>query len=99
MTPDQTHPSHAHKVKDETFHVLSGRLFMSIDGLEPRAMRAGDSVNISPMQYHNFWTTDGAIVEEISTTHIDGDSFYTDPLIAKIPRDQRKTIVEGWGPC
>jgi N-acetylneuraminate synthase len=39
----------------------------------------------------------GAIIEEISTTHHNDDSFYSDPLITALKREERKTIVEGWG--
>jgi N-acetylneuraminate synthase len=38
---------------------------------------------------HEFWSEGGAIMEEISSTHIKGDSFYTDPAIDRDPH--RKT--------
>ena len=49
-----------------------------------------------PGQWHKFHTLDGAIVEEVSTTHYNNDSFYQDEQIAKIPREQRKTPISNW---
>ena len=47
-------------------------------------------------QWHKFHTLDGCIFEEVSTTHFNNDSFYEDPQIAGMERDQRKTKVDNW---
>lgn len=95
MLPGQKHPEHMHKVKEETFHMLWGDLMLSRDGEEIQ-LKAGDAVIIERGQWHSFATKGGAIWEEISTTHVRGDSYYKDPAIAKMDVKERKTIVENW---
>jgi N-acetylneuraminate synthase len=36
------------------------------------------------------------VFEEISTTHVKGDSYYKDPVVAQMDLAQRKTAVGGW---
>jgi hypothetical protein len=43
---------------------------------------------------HSFGTKTGAILEEVSTTHIKADSYYDDPLINK--KENRKTYMTFW---
>lgn len=95
MTPGQRHPAHYHKIKEETFQVLSGELHIVADA-HGRTLEPGDMMLIQPGVWHEFWTDTGAIVEEISTTHHNDDSFYADPII-RTKREDRKTIVENWG--
>jgi hypothetical protein len=33
----------------------------------------------------------------VSTTHYNNDSFYADKRINKLPRSERKTVVDHWG--
>jgi N-acetylneuraminate synthase len=93
--PRQKHPYHHHQRKEETFQLLDGDLEIVRDG-ERFSMEPGDAFLIEPNRWHKFHTLDGAIVEEVSTTHYNNDSFYEDPLIARMPREQRKTQVDGW---
>lgn len=95
MLPNQKHPEHMHKVKEEAFHMLWGDLKLVRDG-EEIALKAGDAVIIERGQWHSFRTQGGAIWEEISTTHVRGDSYYKDPAIANMEVSARKTIVENW---
>lgn len=94
--PGQKHPAHYHQLKEETFQVLYGELNVSIDG-HFRVLRPGDTALILPGVWHSFWTEGGCVVEEISTTHRNDDSYYKDKRINKMPRDQRKTRVRHWG--
>ena len=93
--PRQKHPYHFHKQKEETFQLLAGDIEIVKDG-ERFAMRPGDTLLIEPNAWHKFHTLDGCIVEEISTTHHNADSFYEDPAIARLDRTRRKTGVDRW---
>ena len=94
--PGQSHPYHFHRLKEETFQVLWGEMFLDIDG-EERLLRPGDTAVVLPGAWHKFRTERGCVVEEISTTHHNNDSVYKDPKINKLPREERKTIVKHWG--
>lgn len=93
--PRQKHPYHFHKQKEETFQVLAGDLEIFKDGYK-FSMQPGDTLLVEPNQWHKFHTLDGCIFEEVSTTHFNNDSFYEDPAIARMDRDQRKTKVDNW---
>jgi quercetin dioxygenase-like cupin family protein len=94
LLPGQEHPEQYHAVKEETLHVLHGDVRMWIDGAESD-LRPGDAVVIEPGMRHRFASTDGAVIEEISTTHLGSDSFYTDESINA--NAQRKSFVRFWG--
>ena len=53
----------------------------------------GDKVLVMPGEWHKFHTLDGAIFEEVSTTHYNDDSYYEDERIALLPREARKTVI------
>jgi N-acetylneuraminate synthase len=91
----QKHPYHFHKQKEETFQLLAGDLEIVKDG-NKFAMQPGDTLLVEPNQWHKFHTLEGCIFEEVSTTHFNNDSFYEDPAIARMNRDQRKTKVDNW---
>lgn len=93
--PRQKHPYHFHKQKEETFQLLDGDLEITKEGARSR-LRPGDTFLVEPGQWHKFATLDGCIFEEVSTTHYNNDSFYEDPTIARMPRDDRKTRVDNW---
>jgi sialic acid synthase SpsE/D-lyxose ketol-isomerase len=95
MLPRQKHPYHYHKMKEETFQLLDGDMEIVLDGHRTR-LSPGDTFLVLPGQWHKFHTLGGAVVEEISTTHYNDDSFYDDEQIAKIPREKRKTSIENW---
>lgn len=95
VLPGQQHPNHYHKVKEETFQVLSGTLTLTLNG-QTRDVRSGEVVTVERGAQHAFTSTDGCIFEEISTTHVKDDSYYEDEMIAKLDLSQRKTILENW---
>jgi N-acetylneuraminate synthase len=94
--PGQHHPSHFHKRKEETFQVLSGELFVDLDG-HKHHLYPGDTLLVQPGVWHEFWTETGVIFEEVSTTHYNDDSFYKDKQINRMERHQGKTVVDNWG--
>lgn len=91
--PGQSHPEQYHKQKEETFHVIYGEITLELDGV-PRVCRPGDVITIEPGVRHAFKTEGGAVIEEISTTHIQNDSFYTDTAIME--NKQRKSLLTYW---
>lgn len=96
MLPGQHHPSHYHKIKDETFCLLWGDLTVDIDGKEHKLV-PGEIITVAPGTWHSFWSEGGCVVEEVSTTSISGDSVYKDPAINNLRPDERKTRVTNWG--
>ena len=91
MLPNQNHPSHHHKVKNETFHILSGNLILVLDG-KKKILKAGDIIDIKKNSNHKFKAgSKGCIFDEISTTSIKSDSFYKNSKIKKMKRFERKT--------
>ena len=93
MLPGQRHPEHHHKQKEETFLVLHGDITIDLEG-STRECRSGDLLVVERGMRHSFRSRDGVIMEEISSTHRKGDSYYTDPAIA--PVDERKTCIAFW---
>jgi sialic acid synthase SpsE/mannose-6-phosphate isomerase-like protein (cupin superfamily) len=94
--PGQKHPMHFHPLKEETFQVLHGNMTVSVDG-HVRTLRPGDICLVMPGVWHSFWSEDGCVVEEVSTTHFNSDSVYKDAKINKLKRHERKTVVDHWG--
>ena len=93
MLPGQDHPEQYHNKKEETFVVLHGTMTLWLDGVE-RECRPGDVITVARSVRHRFKAVTGVVFEEISSTHIVDDSFYTDPSIAK--NTQRKTFLAHW---
>ncbi len=93
LLPGQWNPEHYHERKLETFHVLHGEVEVALDG-QSVCLRTGDVLTIERGARHAFGSSTGAVIEEISTTHIGSDSFYTDPSIPAT--GDRKTYVTHW---
>lgn len=93
MLAGQTHPEQYHEQKEETFVVLHGTMTLKLDGMAQK-VKPGDVVTVERGVRHEFHTDTGVVFEEISSTHIKDDSFYTDPAIAANP--QRKTLLAHW---
>ena len=65
---------HYHKIKDETFYVISGKVLMELDGVK-RVMTLGDSQRILPGQKHRVTAFEHSSLFEFSTFHMDEDSY------------------------
>ena len=96
ILPGQKHPKHYHKRKEETFQVLTGE-FVCVIGGHKKTLLPGEVALVQPGVWHEFWSKDGCIIEEVSTTHYKNDSVYNDQKINKLKLSQRKTIVKNWG--
>lgn len=94
--PGQVHPWHYHRRKEETFLVLFGKLHVEVENRQ-RVLYPGDTLLVLPGVWHRFWSEEGAVFEEISTTHFPNDSVYRDEAINKLTPAQRKTAVDHWG--
>jgi uncharacterized cupin superfamily protein len=90
LLPGQYNPTHTHKQKEETFHVLFGELQLELDGVK-KTFQAGDLIVVERGVAHSFGSETGAVMEEISTTHFKNDSFYDDPAIKSA--EERKTYM------
>ena len=80
LLPGQENPEHYHKKKEESFLMISGKLDVKLDN-KTHILEPGDILHIPVLSKHSFSTKDGAVFEEISTTHHTDDSFYTDDKI------------------
>ena len=89
--PNQLHPEQYHLKKEETFNVLYGTLDLKIDGAT-KTLNVGDVLTILPNQRHEFVSSGGAVIEEISSTHFKEDSYYTDKAIEQ--NSSRKSFVK-----
>lgn len=90
ILPGQQHPSHYHKMKEETFNILYGDLVLNLNGVE-RTYYPGESVVVEREVPHSFSSKEGCVFEEISTTHHLNDSYYEDENIKN--NENRKTKV------
>ena len=93
VLPGQKHPEQWHNQKDETYHILYGDVTVELDGGKS-THKSNDVITISHGVKHSFWTTHGAIIEEVSSSYSMNDSFYTDPAI--MANTNRKTFVTYW---
>ncbi len=89
--PNQVHPEQYHLKKEETFNILYGSVELTVDN-KVRKLIPGDIFTILPGQKHKFVSANGAVFEEISSTHIKDDSYYTDPKISE--NLNRKSLVK-----
>ena len=80
----------------EAFQVLAGKLHVELSG-KKRVLYPGDVLVVQRGVKHRFWTDQGTIFEEVSSTHYNDDSFYEDPKINKMERKDRKTVLQNWG--
>jgi len=68
---------HHHKIKDETFIIHSGHVKMEV-GEKVFFLSKGDQVHIAPNTEHRFTGMENSLIYEVSTTHIDSDSYRTE---------------------
>lgn len=95
VLPGQRHPNHRHIQKEETFQLIWGDLEVKLNGATLQLHR-GQKVLVERGTWHSFNSANGAIFEEISSTHVLGDSYYEDERISKLDLVQRKTVLTGW---
>jgi N-acetylneuraminate synthase len=95
VLPGQINPTHTHKIKEETFQVLSGTLELTVEN-KIYHLRAGEVFTVERLKPHSFTSIDGCVFEEVSTTHIRNDSFYEDAKIQSMDPMERKTILTDW---
>ena len=93
VLPGQNHPEQYHNEKEETFHVLAGDVQLVLNDT-PHILTVGEVVTVEPGVRHAFTSNNGAVIEEISSTHFVNDSFYTDPAISQ--NSNRKTLLTYW---
>jgi sialic acid synthase SpsE/quercetin dioxygenase-like cupin family protein len=91
MLPEQNHPIHYHKIKEETFQVLSGDMKLQIEN-ELYTLKSGELITVNREQKHSFGTSNGVVIEEISTTHINDDSYYDDTTITD-NKDRKMSMI------
>lgn len=96
VLPGQFHPSHAHRIKEETFQVLYGDLDVQMEGGVEKHLHPGDMQTVLRGEYHSFSSKTGAIFEEVSTQHMKSDSYYKDPIINDADPMERKTFLKKW---
>ena len=94
--PGQIYPWHYHKRKEETFLILYGTLHVEVED-RLKLLQPGDTLLVLPGVWHRFWSEQGCVFEEISTTHFANDSVYRDDGINSLTTAQRKTVVDHWG--
>ncbi len=96
LLPKQRHPLHKHKLKEETFQILSGSLLCELNGRENLLM-PGDTILVKPGVWHKFKALqEPCIFEEVSTTSYNNDSFYKDNKINLMKREERKTRLNNF---
>ena len=93
LVPGQKHPEQYHKKKVETFRILYGDVLIESEGLR-QTCQPGDFMTIEQGRKHIFSSPTGAVIEEISTTYDQNDSYYTDETIMANPG--RKTYMTVW---
>jgi mannose-6-phosphate isomerase-like protein (cupin superfamily) len=69
---------HHHKIKDETFIIHSGLVFLEF-GDNAKLMKPGDKVRIPTHTEHRFTGMLNSVIYEISTQHIESDSYRSIP--------------------
>lgn len=96
LLPNQKHPLHFHKIKEESFIILFGTLLLK-DGKRSFNLNEGDVIHLKKNSWHNFIAgANGCIFEEISTTSLKNDSFYKSNKINTQKLEQRKTFINRW---
>ena len=93
LLPGQKHPTQYHKIKEETFIVISGNLELKVDNKIVYLSR-GQIYTIQRGHTHEMYSEEGCVIEELSTTHIPDDSYYLNDAINK--NKNRKFIVNYW---
>jgi mannose-6-phosphate isomerase-like protein (cupin superfamily) len=83
---------HYHRLKDEVFYVLSGRVLMEVDGAL-RALRPGMTQRIRPGEKHRFTGLEDSEIIEFSTHHVEEDSYRDEPS-GRVPEQEFAALRE-----
>jgi N-acetylneuraminate synthase len=89
-------PLHYHKIKKETFFVMSGIVDLWVDGTL-HVLAPGQKHTISPGVWHRFSSKEGAVIEEVSTHDDNADSYFENRRIVRDPAVEED--VESAGPA
>ena len=65
---------HKHKIKEETFYVLNGKLEI-IKGKVYYVVKSGETFHVKPEEYHSFRALEDTTFFEFSTHHSDEDNY------------------------
>ena len=87
----QQHPEHYHKYKDESFILLFGDCKLILDNKD-YFLKKNEPISVKPKVIHSFSSKQGALIEELSTTHEKADSFYVDDIINT--NNKRKSFID-----
>lgn len=92
----QNHPAQYHKMKEETFVILYGKVLLKIKykgKSSKKILVPGDTFTIKTGMIHEFESKSlsGAVIEEISTESVKSDSYYLDRKILK--NKNRKSYI------
>ena len=93
---NQKHPFQFHKKKQETFFILYGQIKLMIKRNKKtlvKILKEGDIATIHPKDIHSFlgMSSDGSLIEELSTKSEKIDSFYIDKSINQ--NKDRKSFI------
>lgn len=91
VSEGQHHPCHHHIKKEEAFELLSGDCSLVLNDKEIQ-LKKGSPVLINRGVKHSFYSREGCVIEEISTTHYPNDSVYEDPVINSYDLSERKIL-------
>ncbi len=86
---------HYHKIKDETFLVVQGKVLMENDD-GTWVMQPGSVQHIKPNLVHRFTGIEDSMIIEASTTHFEEDS-YRKTQSEKVPDEEFKQILFKYG--
>ena len=90
LLPGQKHPPQYHKIKKESFFILYGTVNIKINN-KNLFLKSGSLLTINPNEVHEFYSSKGAVIEELSTTSDKSDSYYIDDKINE--NKSRKTFI------
>lgn len=93
LLPGQTHPSHHHVKKEETFIIVHGDITVRYNGSEKTLFR-GDTMTVERGIPHSFYSKEGCVFEEISSTHFADDSFYEKQKTFVAPRKTKVYLTK-----
>jgi mannose-6-phosphate isomerase-like protein (cupin superfamily) len=86
---------HHHRLKDEVFYLISGRVLMEVDGAS-RVLCPGMKQHIRPGEKHRFTGLEESEIIEFSTHHVEEDSYRDEPS-GRVPEAEFAALRERYG--